>query len=206
MTLGPPLCRASDQYGSPGAPGGSDASCIQTARAATFTKNVVQLYVQPMLFYYMQTQLVSVMFPKRTSCSENHQLWGETCLWTHWTQKKNRMTSRRNLGMGQPWDLTLITNWSLFNMKHPNLVVIIFVSFDQSPSEASLRWHQNAPLPPARHNTVRLRIHDDPVTSLHQRWNDAGHSGDTRRIPLTLTCSYGDHTLLGMQWAQYIYI
>ena len=100
--------------------------------------------------------------------------------------------------------ITLITNWSLFNMKHPNLVVIIFVSFDQSPSEASLRWHQNAPLPPA--NTVRLRIHDDPVTSLHQRWNDAGHSGDTRRIPLTLTCSYGDHTLLGMQWAQYIYI
>ena len=166
----------------------------------TFTKNV-QLYVQPMLFYYMQTQLVSVNVPKK-NVQGKHQLWGVVSVDS--LDAKKTGWPAEEIWVWVNHGITLITNWSLVNMKHPNLVVIIFVSFDQSPSEASLRWHQNAPPPPARHNTVRLRIHDDPVTSLHQRWNDAGHSGDTRRIPLTLTCSYGDHTLLGMQWALYI--
>jgi hypothetical protein len=152
-------------------------------------------------FITCKLNLFQSMFRKRTS--KENTSFGELCLWTHWTQKKTGWPAEE-IWVWVNHGITLITNWSLVNMKHPNLV-IIFVSFEQSPSEASLRWHQNAPLPPARHNTVRLRIHDDPVTSLHQRWNDAGHSGATRRIPLTLTCSYGDHTLLGMQWALYIY-
>jgi hypothetical protein len=68
----------------------------------TFTKNVVQLYVQPMLFYYMQTQLVSVNVPKK-NVQGKHQLWGVVSV-DSLDAKKNRMTSRRNLGMGQPWD------------------------------------------------------------------------------------------------------